>query len=114
MQDVQSRLDSLFRTKKLKAEDLELKCFDALHAMPNNLAVAALDTFATKDLRDVRNMTAFFLAHLRGVRLPVLCVCVCVRVRVCVCVRVRVRARVRVRVRVCVCACACVCVRVRL
>lgn len=71
MQDVQQRLDGLYRSKKLSAEELDPKCFDLLHAMPSNLAVAALDKLALKDLQGIRNMTAFFLSHLKTVRVCV-------------------------------------------
>lgn len=60
-------LDILFRTNKLASSTLDLKCFEALADLPPAVACNVLDRFAGKDLSAVRNMSAYFMTHLKQV-----------------------------------------------
>ncbi|KAL6761022.1 hypothetical protein V8C86DRAFT_993085 [Haematococcus lacustris] len=65
--DVQHRLDTMFREKKIRPDDLDARCYEALNHLPHTTANVVLDRFAAKDLSEVRRMAAFFMAHLRAV-----------------------------------------------
>jgi hypothetical protein len=58
----------MFRSRKLRACDLDAKAYEELAACHPAVAVAALDRFAARDLGSVRNLSAFLLAQLRTVR----------------------------------------------
>ncbi len=66
-EEIQKRLDVFYRSGKLKATDLDAKIFDMLGGMPSSAACAALDKFATRDLRDIRNVSAFMISIIREV-----------------------------------------------
>lgn len=66
--EVESRLERLYRSSKVKASDLDLRVFEALNNLPPAVAVRAIDRFQAKVSDDVRNISAFFTSLLRQVR----------------------------------------------
>lgn len=65
--EVQQRLDSMFKSRKLKASDLDARCYDTLASAPVHIALATLDRLAARNLDEIRNISAFFMASYRSV-----------------------------------------------
>ena len=64
--DIQSRLDQLFNMGMLQPGDLDARCIDAMQTLPLHVAVRAIDRFAERDLRDIRNVSAFFMSNVKA------------------------------------------------
>jgi hypothetical protein len=64
--DIQTRLDHLFKINMLRPGQLDARCVDALQTLPTHIAVRAIDRFSSRDLRDIRNVSAFFMSNVKA------------------------------------------------
>eukprot|EP00898_Chlorokybus_atmophyticus_P000994 jgi/Chlat1/1896/Chrsp146S02210 len=69
-------LDNLYRRGAIKRGDLDDRCFDYLQSLPESIALDSLYELSSSALKDVRNISAFFMTvcrrnlHNAGDRLP--------------------------------------------
>lgn len=62
-----THLHCCFSCLKLKASDLDQRCFELLHDSPVPLSISCLERFSARELKDVRNLSAFFMSKFRDV-----------------------------------------------
>jgi hypothetical protein len=62
-QAVQSTLEQLY-VRGVQRWELDQKCVDGLAALPENLAIEALQDFSCRDLSTIRNKSAYLMGCL--------------------------------------------------
>eukprot|EP01026_Neomeris_dumetosa_P022400 TRINITY_DN19301_c0_g1_i4.p1 TRINITY_DN19301_c0_g1~~TRINITY_DN19301_c0_g1_i4.p1 ORF type:complete len:461 (-),score=65.66 TRINITY_DN19301_c0_g1_i4:187-1569(-) len=64
---VQSQLDKLYDRSLLKYGDLDDRCLDALRSLDEHCGLRAIEKLTTRNLKEIRNMSAFFMSQIKQV-----------------------------------------------
>jgi hypothetical protein len=66
-QDIKDRLENLYSDGRVREGDLDKRCLDALASLPISTAIAVIQRFSSKDLSEVRNISALFMSTIKAV-----------------------------------------------